>query len=215
MQRVRLEEVILQAKMLQLGSVAPFLEKVMDPPDPKAVQLALKMLRTLNAIDNEERLTPLGFHLAKLPMGPQTGKMILMGALFSCVDPIFSIAACLSFKDPFVVPLGKEPEVNRKKEMFSKGENSDHFIFNEAFRQWEKAESEGYGHKFAYDNFLSRHTLSLLKGMKGQFAQHLYDMNFLTSSNPKDPNSNVNSKNTRLIKAIICSGLYPNIAMIK
>lgn len=201
--------------MLQLGRVAPFLEKVMDPPDPKAVQLSLQMLRTLNALDSEERLTPLGFHLAKLPMDPQTGKMILMGALFNCVDPIFSIAACLSFKDPFVVPLGKEHEVNKKKEIFSKGENSDHFIFSEAFRQWEKADSEGYGHKFAYDNYLSRHTLSLLKGMKGQFAQHLCEMNFLASSNPKDPRSNVNSKNIRLLKAIICSGLYPNVAMIK
>lgn len=215
MQRIRLEEVILQAKMLQLGRVAPFLEKVMDPPDPKAVQLSLQMLRTLNALDNDEHLTPLGFHLAKLPMDPQTGKMILVGALFSCVDPIFSIAACLSFKDPFVVPLGKEPEVNKVKEMFSRGEPSDHFIFSEAFRHWEKAESEGFGHKFAYDNFLSRHTLSLLKGMKTQFAQHLYDMNFLSSWNPKDPQNNVNSKNTRLVKAIICAGLYPNVAMIK
>jgi HrpA-like RNA helicase len=56
-------------------------------------------------LDADENLTPLGFHLARLPLDPQTGKMILMGALFSCVDPIFSVAASLSFKDAFHVPL--------------------------------------------------------------------------------------------------------------
>ena len=63
------------------------------------------MLQNLNALDNEEHLTPLGFHLAQLPMDPQMGKMILMGAIFSCLDPILSIAASLSFKDAFTIPL--------------------------------------------------------------------------------------------------------------
>jgi HrpA-like helicases len=63
------------------------------------------LLENLNAVDADENLTPLGFHLARLPLDPQTGKMILMGALFSCVDPIFSVAASLSFKDAFLVPL--------------------------------------------------------------------------------------------------------------
>ena len=65
----------------------------------------IQMLHRLNALDWEENLTPLGFHLAKLPMDPQTGKMILMGAIFSCLDPILTVAATLSFKDPFVIPL--------------------------------------------------------------------------------------------------------------
>jgi len=59
----------------------------------------------MNALDSKENLTPLGYHLAKLPVDPQTGKMILLGALFSCVDPIFSIAAGLGFKDAFQTPL--------------------------------------------------------------------------------------------------------------
>lgn len=50
-------------------------------------------------------LTPLGYHLAKLPLDPQTGKMILFGAMFGCLDPILTVAASLSFKDAFVCPL--------------------------------------------------------------------------------------------------------------
>ncbi|KAK6626795.1 hypothetical protein RUM44_009272 [Polyplax serrata] len=215
MQRTRLEEVILNAKTLQLGRVSPFLEKVMDPPDSKAVALSLKMLRTINALDSDERLTPLGFHLARLPMDPQTGKMILMGALFSCLDPILSIAACLNFKDPFIFVLGKEYKVHEKRYNFSLGEKSDHFMLSEAFRRWEEADDEGNGFSFAYENYLSNHNLHLLRNMKRQFAKHLKCMNFIVSDDPKHPKSNINSNNVSLVKAIVCSGLYPNVAMIK
>lgn len=64
-----------------------------------------QLLQVLNALDDEENLTPLGFHLAQLPMDPQLGKMILLAALFRCLDPVLSIAASLSFKDPFILPL--------------------------------------------------------------------------------------------------------------
>jgi len=43
MLRTRLDEVILQIKILQLGRAKPFLERVMDPPDPRAVELSIKV----------------------------------------------------------------------------------------------------------------------------------------------------------------------------
>lgn len=59
----------------------------------------------MNVLDSNENLTPLGYHLGKLPVDPHTGKMLLMGALFGCVDPVCSVAASLSFKDAFMIPL--------------------------------------------------------------------------------------------------------------
>lgn len=58
-----------------------------------------------NALDYTENLTALGFHLARLPVEPHIGKLILFGALLGCLDPILTIAASLSFKDPFFIPL--------------------------------------------------------------------------------------------------------------
>jgi ATP-dependent RNA helicase DHX36 len=58
-------------------------------------------------LDEKENLTPLGFHLAKLPIGPLEGKMIILGTMFSCLSPIMTIAASLNFKDPFVMPVSK------------------------------------------------------------------------------------------------------------
>ncbi|XP_021919512.1 ATP-dependent RNA helicase DHX36-like isoform X2 [Zootermopsis nevadensis] len=215
MLRTCLDEVILQIKILQLGKTKMFLERVMDPPDPRAVELSIKLLENLNALDADENLTPLGFHLARLPLDPQTGKMILMGALFSCVDPIFSVAASLSFKDAFHVPLGREADVNRKKLHLSKGLKSDHLVLAEALKQWEAAEQMRRGHEFCWEYFLSPNTLSLLRDMKGQFAEHLHEMNFLSSRDPKAEDSNINSNNSSLVKAIICAGLYPNVAVVR
>jgi ATP-dependent RNA helicase DHX36 len=63
-------------KLLELGSCAAFLGRLLDPPDPRALQLSLDLLQTINAIkltDSTEELTPLGYHLAQLPLDPQTG----------------------------------------------------------------------------------------------------------------------------------------------
>ncbi|CAB3376910.1 Hypothetical predicted protein [Cloeon dipterum] len=214
MLRSRLDEVILQVKILQLGKVKPFLAKVMQPPNPIAVENALQLLNVLNALDEDENLTPLGFHLAQLPMDPQLGKMILMASLFRCLDPVLSIAASLSFKDPFNLPLGCEKKVDKQKFELSRGQKSDHLVLSEAVRLWEQADATGDGGRFCWTNFLSSSILVMIRRMKGQLAEHLMRMKFVDSTDPKDPNLNINSKNYALIKAVVCAGLYPNIAVL-
>ncbi|XP_059476225.1 ATP-dependent DNA/RNA helicase DHX36 [Neocloeon triangulifer] len=214
MLRSRLEEVILQVKILQLGKVAPFLEKVMQPPNPIAIDHALELLKVISALDEDENLTPLGFHLAQLPMDPQLGKMILMAALFRCLDPVLSIAASLSFKEPFNLPLGFEKKVDQLKFELSKGQKSDHLVLSEAMRLWEQADTRGEGNSFCRRNFLSLNTLNMLHRMKSHLAEHLQKMKFVSSSDPKDPDFNIYSKNYALVKAVVSAGLYPNIAIL-
>ena len=57
------------------------------------------------AFDDHEELTALGYHLARLPVVPRVGRMILFGAIFSCLDPVLTIAGSLDFKEPFYIPL--------------------------------------------------------------------------------------------------------------
>nr|CAD7409309.1 unnamed protein product [Timema poppensis] len=133
---------------------------------------------------------------------------------------------------------GKEDQVNKCKIELSNGSKSDHLVIAEAVKLWEQAKTHGHSRDFCWDYFLSQNTLNLLKAlynsggwwprdlgkqlwmwghgdMKEQFARYLYDMNFLSEQDVKAPTSNVNSNNLSLVKAIICAGLYPNIAIIK
>uniref|UniRef100_A0A665TYV4 ATP-dependent DNA/RNA helicase DHX36 n=1 Tax=Echeneis naucrates TaxID=173247 RepID=A0A665TYV4_ECHNA len=215
--RTPLEELCLQIKILKLGSIARFLEKALDPPTEKAVSLAIKNLLDLNALDHSENLTALGFHLARLPVEPHIGKLILFGALMGCLDPVLTIAASLSFKDPFFIPLGKEKVADMRRKALSRNSKSDHLTIVNAFQGWEDAKKRGawYEKDYCWDNFLSANTLQMLHNMKGQFAEHLMNTGFVSSKDPKDPKSNVNSDNEKLIKAVIVAGLYPKVAMIR
>ncbi|CAI9565361.1 unnamed protein product [Staurois parvus] len=203
--RTPLEELCLQIKILKLGGIGFFLGKLMDPPLQQAVCLAINHLMELNALDKREELTPLGFHLARLPVEPHIGKMILFGALFGCLDPVLTIAASLSFKDPFVIPLGKEKLADARRKELSKNTKSDHLTVLNAMLGWE--ESKHYGPKaerdYCWDNFLSSNTLKMLNNMKGQFAEHLLGAGFVISKNPKHSKANINSDNEKLIKAVI------------
>ncbi|NXI76132.1 DHX36 helicase, partial [Rhipidura dahli] len=215
--RTPLEELCLQIKILKLGGIAYFLSKLMDPPSRDAVMLAINHLMELNALDRQEELTPLGVHLARLPVEPHIGKMILFGALFCCLDPVLTIAASLSFKDPFVIPLGKEKIADARRKELSKNSKSDHLTVVNAFTGWEEARRSGFRNEkdYCWEYFLSSNTMQMLHNMKGQFAEHLLAAGFVNSRNPKDPKSNTNSGNEKLLKAVICAGLYPKVAKIR
>ncbi|CAG2198955.1 DHX36 [Mytilus edulis] len=147
------------------------------------------------ALDEDENLLPLGYHLARMPVDPQSGKMILFGAMFGCLDPVCIVAASLSFKDAFYIPLGKEKEADRT-------------------RGWERSKARGNDRQYCYDNFLSGNTLKLLADMKRQFAELLHDLGFVANRDPRDKEVNINSDNIGLVKAVICAGLYPNVAKL-
>lgn len=49
-----------------------------------------------------------GRYLAMLPVEPKLGKMLILSAIFNCLDPILTVVAGLSFRDPFLAPLDKK-----------------------------------------------------------------------------------------------------------
>ncbi|KAG7268427.1 hypothetical protein CRUP_008977 [Coryphaenoides rupestris] len=139
-----------------------------DPKDPKSnvnsgnekliKAVIVAGLYPKNALDHSENLTSLGVHLARLPVEPHIGKLILFGALLGCLDPVLTIAASLSFKDPFFIPLGKEKMADMRRKTLSMNSKSDHLTIVNAFQGWEEAKRSGprYEREFCWDNFLSK-----------------------------------------------------------
>lgn len=76
--------------------------RLVEPPASESLNAAKQRLRDLGALTVEEKLTPLGYHLACLPVDVRIGKLMLLGAIFRCLDPVLTIAASLAFKSPFV-----------------------------------------------------------------------------------------------------------------
>ncbi|KAH9630288.1 hypothetical protein HF086_012473 [Spodoptera exigua] len=209
-QRNSLLEPVLAIKKLRLGKAGLALSKMPSPPAETTVERAVKRLSQVGALDNDEKLTPLGWHLARLPVHPAAGKLLLLGTLFGCLNRAASVAAVWGFKDPFQLVI-----VDEAKRTLALGEPSDHVAISEAVMQFEHCRTYQEKRNFAYEYFLSCHTLELLSDMKRQFADNLKQMGFLRNADINSPWENRNMDNMSLFKAIVAASLYPNIATVK
>ncbi|RWR93923.1 DExH-box ATP-dependent RNA helicase DExH3-like protein [Cinnamomum micranthum f. kanehirae] len=106
--RTPLQSLCLQIKSLKLGSISEFLSRAIQSPELLSVQNAVEYLKIIGALDEKENLTVLGRHLSMLPVEPKLGKMLILGAIFNCLDPIVTIVAGLSVRDPFLMPFDKK-----------------------------------------------------------------------------------------------------------
>ncbi|PPE01629.1 hypothetical protein GOBAR_DD01346 [Gossypium barbadense] len=212
--RTPLQELCLHIKSLQLGSVGSFLAKALQPPDPLSVENAIELLKTIGALGDAEELTPLGRHLCTLPLDPNIGKMLLMGAIFQCLNPALTIAAPLAHRDPFVLPVNRKEEADAAKRSFAGVSCSDHIALVKAFEGYKDAKRNGRERAFCWENFLSPVTLQMMEDMRNQFIDLLSDIGFVDKS-PGASAYNQYSHDLEMVCAVLCAGLYPNVVQCK
>ncbi|MFP5257276.1 MAG: ATP-dependent RNA helicase HrpA [Acidimicrobiia bacterium] len=120
--RTNLASVILQMAALGLGDVAQF--PFVEPPDQRAITDGLLLLEELGAIRRGERrgsdvrLTGLGRRLARLPVDPRIGRMVLEADRHGCAAEVLVIAAALSIQDPRERPAGQEEAATQHHRRF-------------------------------------------------------------------------------------------------
>ena len=85
-------------KSLHLGEVEAF--PFLDKPLPRMITDGYQLLEELGAVDEERELTQSGRELAKLPLDPRIGRMILAARDGHCLREMLIIAAALSVQDP-------------------------------------------------------------------------------------------------------------------
>lgn len=209
--RTPLNSLCLQIKSLQVGSIGEFLSAALQPPKPLAVQNAVGFLKLIGALDENENLTNLGKFLSMLPVDPKLGKMLVMGAIFRCFDPVLTVVAGLSVRDPFLLPQDKKDLAGTAKSRFSAKDYSDHMALVRAYEGWKDAEREGSAYEFCWRNFLSSQTLHVIHSLRKQFSFILKDAGLLDADTST---CNRLSHNQSLVRAIICSGLFPGIASV-
>uniref|UniRef100_A0A671WJV1 Putative ATP-dependent RNA helicase DHX57 n=1 Tax=Sparus aurata TaxID=8175 RepID=A0A671WJV1_SPAAU len=235
-QRVPLEQLCLRIKILDVfaeQTLESVFSRLIEPPAMGSLDAAKQRLRDLGALTADEKLTPLGYHLACLPVDVRIGKLMLFGAIFRCLDPALTIAASLAFKSPFVSPWDKRDEANEKKQAFALA-SSDHLALLQAYKGWCCAAKNGHqaGYNYCRENFLSWRGLQEIASLKRQFAELLSDIGFIkeglrariierTSSKGTDGvleatgrEANSNAENIRLMSAMLCAALYPNVVQV-
>lgn len=138
--RTGLAGVILRMKALGLGDVESF--PFLDPPEPRAIAEGYRVLEELGALGERRVLTPLGRRLARFPVDPRIGRMILAGADLGCLREVLVVAAALNVQDPRERPRDAQQRADELHRRF-RDERSD---FVGLLRLWEyvrEAEKRG------------------------------------------------------------------------
>jgi len=114
--RTSLASVILRMAALELGPIAEF--PFIEPPTPRQVEDGYRELFELGAIDGERRLTRLGHELARLPVDPKVGRLLLGAREYHCLTEMVILAAALSIQDPRDRPQALREQSDRAHEEF-------------------------------------------------------------------------------------------------
>ena len=114
--RSSLAGVILRMKSLRFGVVEdfPFIEK----PSGRAIADGYQLLNELGAVDEANELTPMGAELARLPLDPRVGRMILEARSRHALDEILVIASALSVQDVRDRPIEAQAQADQAHAKF-------------------------------------------------------------------------------------------------
>lgn len=153
--RTNLASVILQTLALKLGPIDEF--PFLDPPRADAIRDGYKTLFELGAIDRHRALTPLGRDLARLPVDPRVGRMILAADRQHCLAEVLIIAAALEVQDPRDRPPEKAEAADQCHARFADAQ-SDFFSFLKLwdfYQELKRTLSRNQLRKACRQNFLS------------------------------------------------------------
>ncbi|HEY1533464.1 MAG TPA: ATP-dependent RNA helicase HrpA, partial [Polyangiaceae bacterium] len=154
LKRTGLSGVILRMKSLSLGDVEDF--PFLDPPKGNAIAEGYRVLQELGALDAERALTPLGARLARFPVDPRIGRMILAGVEQGCVAEILVLASALNIQDPRERPRAAEQKADQLHQRF-RVESSDFLGLLKLWAFLREAQQKGMSElrRVCRDNFLS------------------------------------------------------------
>jgi len=160
--RTNLASVILAMTDLGLGDIAAF--PFIDPPDARAIADGVRLLQELGALepgaaDRRQRLTPTGRRLARLPVDPRFGRMVLEAERNGCLREVLIIASALSIQDPRERPADHASAADQMHARFA-DDTSDFLAYVNLWRYVREQQRQGSSGQFRrlcrreYLNFL-------------------------------------------------------------
>lgn len=177
--RSSLASVILRMAALRLGDVAEF--PFIEAPSSRLIADGYLLLQELGAVDARRQITETGQQLAKLPLDPRVGRMILAAKRESCLKEMLIIASVLSIQDPRERPMDKREAADNAHAKFA-GEGSDFMSFLKLWDFFDTALKTKKSNKDllnqCHSNFLSFLRLKEWRELHKQLVEIVTEMDF-------------------------------------
>jgi len=211
-----------------------FLSNTPTPPFERSLIQActhlmeVEAIRVVDGADGEQtyRLTPLGYHLSRLPMDAKVGKMLIIGCVLGCLDNALTIAAALSCtKSCFNNRNVDTSSIEARDDLIEHGfggsgwpggtVKGDLIAVVAAYRVWSK-EKHHQREKFCRSHALNSMTLRDMDTLRKQFLGLMIDAGLVSQNNGSSDmdDCNIANEDALLTSCCIVGGLYPNIATL-
>lgn len=201
--RSSLAAVILRMAALRLGDVTEF--PFIEAPSSRLIADGYLLLQELGAVDARRQITETGLQLAKLPLDPRVGRMILAAKREHCLKEILIIASVLSIQDPRERPMDKREAADNAHAKFA-GEGSDFMSYIKLWDFFDNALKTKKSNKDllnqCHSNFLSFLRLKEWRELHGQLLDIVSEMEF---------KPNEQEANFEQIHKALLAGLLGNI----
>ncbi|MFO1283111.1 MAG: ATP-dependent RNA helicase HrpA [Burkholderiales bacterium] len=174
--RSSLASVILQMAALEIGPVDAF--PFVDPPTPRAIADGWQLLADLGAVDERRALTPVGRELARLPLDPRIGRIVIAARDRGCVAEALIIASALSVPDPRERPLERAQAADQAHLRF-RDERSDFLSLVHLWEFFDRLVDEKLAHRRQVERcrevFVNHLRMREWRDIHGQLASQLAD----------------------------------------
>ena len=115
-QRTNLASVVLTMRAFRLGDIDAF--PFIDPPDPRAVRDAVRLLHELEAL-KDDALTETGRTMARLPVDPRLARMLVEAARTGALAEMLVVVSALAAQDPRLRPLDRREAADQAHALFA------------------------------------------------------------------------------------------------
>jgi ATP-dependent helicase HrpA len=205
--RSSLASVILRMAALRLGDISlfPFIEA----PSSRLIADGYLLLQELGAVDANREITELGKQLARLPLDPRVGRMILAAKQEGVLREILIIASALSIQDPRERPMDKREAADQAHAKFA-DERSDFLGYLKLWNFYDEALKTKKSNKDllgkCHQNFLSFLRLKEWRELHGQIREIAEELDLKPNVEEADLDKNYDQ-----IHRALLSGLLGNI----
>jgi len=174
--RSSLAGVILRLAALGFGRVQEF--PFIEPPSSRAIADGTALLQELGALSGEAELTAIGRELARIPVDPRVGRMLIEAKQLGVLAEVLVIAAALSVPDPRERPFEARDAADRAHQWF-KDPKSDFLSLLNIWKFFAGLREEG-GHKrqvqACREKFLNWLRLREWRDLHGQLRETLREL---------------------------------------
>ena len=211
--RTNLASVILQMASLGLGDIAAF--PFVEAPDARSIADGVQLLEELDALDPDHHgtdrwLTPMGRELARIPVDPRFGRMLIEGSDHGVLHQVTVIVAALSILDPRERPTDERSAADQSHARFV-DERSDFLtLLNlwEYLRAERKSRSASAFRRMCRREYLNHNRVREWQDLHRQLTETAKDLGYRRSDNRLD-----DAEQADAIHRSILAGLLSHIGL--